>query len=54
MSYETMPIPTEWLRDLLENEASAGGEYLSPDDVVLDDEDEPGSRRHPAAGGAAR
>jgi hypothetical protein len=52
VSNETMPIPSEWLRDLLENEA-IGGEYLSPDDVLLDDEQEPGSRPEPSTGRAA-
>jgi hypothetical protein len=34
-----MPIPKEWLDDLLFHEADAAG-YLSPEDVELDDEEE--------------
>jgi uncharacterized protein (TIGR02266 family) len=40
----TMPIPSEGLREALGNEA-ARGEYLSPHDVLLDEEEEePGSQ----------
>jgi hypothetical protein len=35
----TMPIPQEWLRDLLDHDATPG-DFLPPEDVLLEDDDE--------------
>jgi hypothetical protein len=43
---QTMPTPREWLRDLLENEAT-GAKYLTPADVVLHVDIEEASGRDP-------
>jgi uncharacterized protein (TIGR02266 family) len=52
-SDQTVPIPKEWLRDLLENEAT-GAECLPPEEVVLDEDDEAASGCEPRSPGATR
>jgi len=54
---ETMPIPHEWLKDLLDHDATPG-EFLSPDDVMLEegdgDAEGPPSKRTRVAHGGHR